>query len=123
MKEKEKVEIITRQIKKIVILDRIEFSLEDFFKRVELMAATGQPIALNWAEGIVFLCAPYHPNSDMIIEETLKGTIYWAGVMYAPMPDYQPIKKFGARGIPILDQTSLPHFRQVAEWLKKSEEQ
>jgi len=123
MKRKEKIEIVDRQVKKIVILDQMEFSLADFFKRIELMATAGQPIVLNWAEGIVFLSVPYHPDSDMIIEETLKGTIYLAGVMYASMPEYQPIKRFGAREIPILDQTSIPHFRQVAEWLKKSEEQ
>jgi hypothetical protein len=83
------------------------------------MAMSGQPVALNWAEGIVFLYFPYQPDNDMIIEETIKGTIYWTGVLFSSMPKYQPIKKFGAREVPIIDQTSIPYLRQVARWLKK----
>ena len=84
-----------------------------------MIVISGQPIALNWAEGIVFLYMPYQPNSDIMIEETLKGTMYWATVLFTSMPEYQPLKKFGAREIPIVDQTSIPYLRQVAQWLKK----
>ena len=116
---KEKIEIIVQSIKKIVIFECTEFSIEEFFKRIELVAISGQPVALSWSEGIVFLPVPYQPDSDIIIEEALKGTIYWGAVMFSSMPEYHPIKKFGAREIPIIDQTSIPYFRQVAQWLKK----
>ena len=116
---KEEIEIIVQPIKKIVIFECTEFSNEEFFKRIELMAMSGQPLVLNWAEGIVFLSLPYQPDSDIIIEEAMKGTIYLAGVMFSSMPKYQPIKKFGAREVPIIDQTSIPYLRQVAQWLKK----
>ena len=115
----EEIEVIVRPIKKIVIFECTEFSNEEFFKRVELMAMSGQPVVLNWAEEIVFLALPYQPESDIIIEQTMKGTIYWAGVMFSSMSKYQPIKKFGAREVPIIDQTPIPYLRQVAQWLKK----
>lgn len=115
----EKIEITVNPIKRVVIFECTELPIEEFFKRVELMAMSGMPIALNWSEGIVFLMAPYQPNSDIIIEQTLKGTFYWSTVIFSSMPNYQPIKKFGAREVAIIDQTSIPSFRQVAEWLKK----
>jgi len=115
----EKIEITVQPIKKIVIFECTELSTAEFFKRIELMAKSGQPVVLNWAEGIVFLSMPYQPNSDIIIEEAMKGTFYWAIVMFSSMPKYQPIKKMGAREIPIIDQTSIPYLRQVAQWLKK----
>lgn len=120
LKENVDIEIVIQPIKKLVIFECTEFSIEEFFKKIGLVAMSGQPIALNWAEGIVFLNSPYRPDSDMIIEQMLKkGTMYWAGVIYASMPEYQSFKKFGAREIPIINQTSVPYLRQVARWLKK----
>jgi len=115
----EKIEITVQPIKKIVIFECTEFSFEELFKRVELMVRSGQPVVLSWAEGIVFLAMPYQPNSDVMIEQALKGTMYLALVMFSSMPKYQPIKKFGAREIPIIDQTPIPYLKQVAQWLKK----
>jgi len=115
----EKIEISVQPIKKIVIFECTEFSTKEFFKRVELMVRSGHPVALSWAEGIVFLAMPYQPNSDVMIEQALKGTMYLASVMFSSMPKYQSIKKMGAREIPVIDQTPIPHLRQVAQWLKK----
>lgn len=119
MEEKKGVDIIFQPIKKIVIFNYIEFSKEEFFKRMELISSAGQPIALNWAEGIVFLFSPYQPESDVIVQEALKGTMYLDSVIFALMPKYQPVLKIGAREIPIMDQTTVPHLNQVAKWLKK----
>jgi hypothetical protein len=115
----EKIEITFQPVKKIVILECAEFSTEEFFRRVELMARSGHPVALNWAEGITFLAISYHPENDSIIEQALKGTIYLASVLFSSMPEYQSIKKIGALEIPIINQTSIPYLRQVAIWLKK----
>jgi len=76
-KELGKIEIIVSPIKKIVVFESTELSIEEFFERIRLMAMTGQPIALNWSEGMVFIASPYQPDSDVIIEQTLKGTIFW----------------------------------------------
>ena len=119
MKDNENIEIVVRPINRIVIFQCTEFSIEEFFKRIELLVTSGEPVALNWAEGIVFHALPYEPDGDGIIERTLKGTTYWSSVTFSSMPKYQPIKKFGAREIPIIDQTPVSHLKQVAEWLRK----
>jgi len=119
MKEDGEIEVTSQPIKKIVIFECNELSLHEFFQRMELVARSGAPLMLNWAEGIIFLPFPYNPNSDIIVEETLKGTFYWSTVMFSVMPEYVPLKKFGAREVPIIDQTSIPYFKQVAQWLKK----
>lgn len=119
MKENEEIEISLRIVKKIVILQCTKFPIREFFERIELMAKVSpQPIGLNWAEGIVFLYYPYHPDSDIIIEDALKGTQYWSVVIYSQMPKYQPLRKMGAREIPIMDQSAIPHLKRVARWLK-----
>ena len=59
------------------------------------------------------------PESDVMIEQAMKGTMYLASVMFSSMPEYQSIKKLGALEVPIIDQTSIPYMRQVGQWLKK----
>jgi len=119
MKENEEIEISLRTIKKIVILQCTKFPIEEFFKRVELIARSSrQPVGLSWAEGIVFLAMPYHSDSDIIIEELLKGTIYWSGVFFSRMPKYLSLKKMGTLEIPIIDQSAVLHLKRVAQWLK-----
>lgn len=117
--EHEKIEITLSPIKKIVIFECVELPIEEFFKRVELVAISGEQVALNWSEGIVFLFVPYYPDSDIIIEQALKGTFYWSAITFSSMPKYEPIKRFGVRDVPIIDQTSISTFRHVAQWLKK----
>jgi len=115
----EEIEITVQPMKKIVIFECTEFSTKEFFKRVELIVRTGHPVAPSWAEGIVFLVEPYQPDSDVMIEQALKGTMYLASVMFSLMPEYQSIKKMGTMEVPIIDQTPIPYLRQVAQWLKK----
>lgn len=122
MIDEEKVEITLRPVRKIVIFQCMEFSSEEFFQRVELLATGGEPVILNWAEGIVFIGMPYHPDCGEIVERTLKGTVYWSSVQFSSMPKYQPIKKVGYSKILIIDQTSISHLRQLAQWLKKRAE-
>jgi hypothetical protein len=113
-----KIDISVRPIKKLVIFECTEFTSQVFFEKVQFIAMAGEPIAINWAKGVVFLYMPYQPESDVIIKEMLTtGTIYWGSLIFAKMRDYQSIKKFGAREIPIINQETVPYLRQVAEWI------
>jgi hypothetical protein len=122
MEKENKIEIVEHPIKKIIILSAIQLSPEEFFKRMDLtaraLAMAGQPLMLNWAEGIIFLVSPYHSDSDIIVGETLKGTQYFSSVVFASMPRYESNKKLGVGDIPVIDQTSFPEMRQIAQWLK-----
>jgi len=118
--EEEKLEIEYRPLKKLVILESVEMPQKDLFERlVAQIKLSGQPVALHWAEGIVFLALPLDAQSDLIIDEMLTGTAYWASVSYAKMPSYQPIAKIGGVEIPIINQSHSPKMRQIAGWLKK----
>jgi len=55
MEMTEKIEVIVQPIKKIIIFECTKLSNEEFFQRIELLARTGQPVVLNWAEEITFL--------------------------------------------------------------------
>lgn len=113
-----KINIVVHPIKRLVIFECTEFTEREFFDKVQFIAMSGEPIAVNWAEGFVFLYTPYQPESEVIIKEMLsEGTVYWGSLIYAKMPSYQAIKKFGAREIPIINQETVPYLKQVAEWL------
>jgi len=118
--EEEKLEIEYRPLKKLVILESLEMPQKELFERlVAQIKLSGQPVALQWAEEIVFFAIPLDTQSDLIIDEMLKGKAYWANVSYAKMPTYQPIAKIGGVEIPIINQSHSPNMRQIAEWLSK----
>ena len=94
MKENKEVEIVDMPIKKIVILNSTKFSIDEFFKRIELMAKTGQPIGLSWSEGIVFMFFPFQPGSDIIVEHALEGTQYWSGFSFQKCRNINPSKRW-----------------------------
>jgi len=58
MEMTEKIEVIVQPIKKIIIFECTKLSNEEFFQRIELLARTGQPVVLNWAEEILWQCPP-----------------------------------------------------------------
>jgi hypothetical protein len=119
MQMENKIEIVEQPVKKIVILSSSRFSLDEFFQRTELMIRAGQPFALNWVEGVVFIFSPYLPDSEAMVEEALQGIHYWSSLAFAAMPKYEPIKRFGAIEIPIINQSSVPELKQVGDWLKQ----
>jgi len=119
MSETEKVEIEERPVKKIIIFETLKLPIDELLKRIGLLAGTGHLVPLQWAEGIMLIASPFHPECDVIVEEAMKGNMYWGSVMFAEMPKYEPIKKIGGIEIPIMDQSPSPVVRQVAQWLKK----
>jgi len=119
MNEDIDAEIVVRPIKRIVIFESLELSLDEFFKRMGLIARTGQLLALNWAEEVVFFYMPFAPESEAVIEDAMDGTVYWGSVVFASMPRYEPLRKIGGMEIPIIDQTPDPHLKKVARYLKE----
>lgn len=119
MSETADIEIEIRPVKKIVIFETLKLSIDELLKRVRLLAGTGQLVPLQWAEGILFLASPFHPECDVIVEEAMRGSMYLGTVMFAEMPKYEPTRKVGGIEIPVMDQSPSPVFRQVAQWLKE----
>ena len=49
--------------KELVILEMVEYTLEEIAQTSALIQETGRPIILNWAEGIVFHHSPLPFNT------------------------------------------------------------
>lgn len=105
-------------VEELVILEMVQYSLNKLAETGALIQDTGRPIIFNWAEGIVFHHTPLPFNTKELFKERKKGKIYWASVIYAPMPRYIPSLKVGPRDIPIV-ATPNALLKQAAAWIKK----
>ena len=125
MNEEEELEIEYKPIRKLIILESIELPQKELFERLATAISSEQSGILNWAEGIVFVASHMDHQSDRVMEDLLRGTVYWSSVFYAQMPTYQRFTKIAAIAraraieVPIIDQSSSPFMRQAAKWLKE----
>ena len=115
------IEIEYRPIRKIVVLDLEKLDKDELFERASAIRMTGEPIFLNWAEGIVFIAMPASPDITEVDENIMKGTAYFAGVTYSIMSKYQSLAQVGADKIPIIDQSASSMFNSIAKWIMKRE--
>lgn len=111
------VKISYMPVKELIILEMVEYSLRELADTCALLIEAGRPVVLNWAEGVAFHHQPLPFNTKELMKERLRGRIYWASVIYSPMPEYQSIIKVGTRDIPVL-ATPNPVLKQVARWMR-----
>jgi hypothetical protein len=110
-----------RPITKIVVLDVLKLETQDLFNRVAGLRMHQGGMMLNWVDGIVFLAFPADVRLDEVKEQSAKGVVYFATVLYATQPAYQSSVKVGAYQIPVLNQTKSRIFTSLAYWLKNRE--
>jgi hypothetical protein len=111
------MKITYKPAEELIILEMVEYSLDKLAETGALIQDTGRPVILNWAEGVVFHHMPLPFNTKELLKERQQGRIYWASVIYAPLPEYRPTLKIGPRDIPIV-ATPNPLLIQVAKWIK-----
>lgn len=111
------VEISYMPAEEIVILEMVEYDVQELAEVCIMLRQAGQAVALNWAEGMAFRHKPLPLNRKILLEERLEGRVYWSNVMFADMPEYSPSLKVGARDIPVL-KTPNPLLQEVARWIK-----
>jgi len=104
--------------KELIIMEMAEYEINELAETGRLLVESGRPMILNWAEGVAFHHTPLPFNTKELMEERMKGRIYWASVIYSLMPEYSPVLKIGAREIPILATPNL-FLKDVARWLKE----
>ena len=102
----------------LVILEMVEYTLEEIAQTSALIQETGRPIILNWAEGIVFHHSPLPFNKDLL-KERKRGRIYWSSVIFALMPEYRPMLKIGPRDIPVVATPNIL-LKKAARWIKEN---
>lgn len=113
------VRVIYKPVREIVILDYFQFSRDALDQMFARLIHSGMPIIAHWAEGLIFIYFPLAPETDELMENYLRGRIFWSSVNFALMPKYSPSIKVGGLEIPVLDVSNHPVLAEVARWLKK----
>jgi len=111
--------------KEIVIMQRNFFSSPDEIARFAWIVAGGKTSGLYWADGVAFVYFPL-PASTETAAKTLveKGQVYWTFVGYAIMSEYKSIIETKEKMmVPVINMSSNPMFRRIANWLKEQRQQ
>ena len=83
-----------------------------------VMNVSGQPMALYWAEGVVFLADFVEPEA--LPDEYVKGKVYASNVSHAPMVKYNTLIKVGNMEVPVIDVSSNIALRDLARWIREN---
>ncbi len=115
------IKIAYEPFNEIVIKEYIRFDkIEDLIYIFAQARASGAPVSLSWVNGIVFVHEPLLSDNDQVVEDLLKGRIYWTNVSFAEMPKYTPVFETREKlQVPIINVSSSATLSQVAEWLKQ----
>ena len=118
---KNEVAISYSPFKEIVILEKTRFNTPEDIARFTSVIAGGKLAGLYWVDGVVFLYFPLPASTTVVAKELLEnGKVYWTFVGYALMPKYaQVIETKEKMIVPVVDISSDPILRKVAQWLKE----
>jgi len=118
---KPEVSISYSPFKEIVVMEKTYFNTPEDIARFTSVIAGGKLAGLYWVEGVVFLYFPLPASTTAVARELLENRkVYWTFVGYALMPKYMPIIETKEKMIvPVVDISSDPVLKQVAQWLKE----
>ncbi len=118
------MEIVVEPWKKLIIHELLEYRFEDLAKLVATQSVQQGGTAIptiSWAEGVAFLISPFPDESEVIIEEKLKGIIHYNTVLFALKPGFEA--EIFMRGsqirINLIDVGTNEIFRLLAGTLKE----
>lgn len=113
-------DIVCQPPKQLTVLECTHYpSVDALAKVVAIILSTGESVVLKWAEGVVFSYSPIAPSTDLLLNEYVKGRVYWSDVVYAIMPEYKQTIRVGAFDVPIIDVSPSPLLSEAAKWMKK----
>ena len=121
---KTEVAVTYSPFKEIVIMEKTFFNTPEDMARFTSVIAGGKLAGLYWVEGVVFLYFPLPASTAVVATALLEdGKVYWTFVGYALMPKYAPVIETKEKMIvPVVDITSDPILRKVAQWLKEQKQ-
>ncbi len=107
--------------KEIVVMERDFFPTPDDIARFASIIAGGKAAGLYWAEGVVFLYFPLPASTETAAKALVENNrVYWTFVGYSLMPKYQlTIETKEKMIVPVIDMSSNPMLRKIADWLKE----
>jgi hypothetical protein len=115
------VSVSYEPFKEIVVMEKTHFNSPEELARFTSVIAGGKLAGLYWVDGIVFLYFPLPASTAAVAKELLeKRKVYWTYLGYSAMPKYSPIIETKEKMIvPVVDISSDPILKGVAEWLKQ----
>jgi len=121
--EQSRMEIVVEPWRKLIIHELLEYKFEDLAKLVATQSVQQGGTAIptiSWAEGVAFLISPFPDESEVIIEEKLKGIIHYNTVLFALKPGFEA--EIFMRGsqirINLIDVGTNEIFKLLAQTLK-----
>ena len=118
------VAVTYQPFKEIVIMEKTRFNTPEEIARFTSVVAGGKLAGLYWVEGVVFLYFPLTASTTVVAKELLEnGKVYWTFVGFALMPKYtQVIETKEKMIVPVVDISSDPILKTVAQWLKEQKQ-
>ena len=112
--------IVCRAPKELVILECTHYpSVEALSRIVAVVMSSGESVILKWAEGVVFSYSSISPSTELLVDEYVKGRVFWSDVVYTLMPEYKQSIRVGTYDIPVIDVSPNPLLSEAAKWMKK----
>lgn len=118
------MEITIEPWKKLIIHEVIEYSFDDWMTQIAFSSKTagGAIPTINWANGIVFQSFNF-PDTNIIVEEKLKGVLHWSSVMFAIKEKYEKQLIKDNATINLIDVSVNEIFKKLADKLKEHSKQ
>jgi hypothetical protein len=111
------VEIALEPLKRVVVRELVKYdSAQQMVNSLAIIMKMGQPILLNWSDGVVFVSQPIPPPE--MPEEYAKGELYIASISYAPMAEFAHNVKSGNMEMPVIDVSRSPLSQELGKFLK-----
>jgi glutamate racemase len=114
------VEIICSPPKQLIILECTHYpSMEALARIIAVVISSGESVIIKWAEGVAFIYTLLQPTTEDLMNEFLKGRVYWSDVIYAEMPEYKQTIRVGTFDIPVIDVSPNRLLCDTTKWMKK----
>ena len=119
-----KVKIKYEPFEEIVVKDYVHYeNIQHLLYIFAQLRASGTPVSLNWAKGVIFAHAPLPPSTDQLMEDYLKGRLHIISVSFALMPEYKEVVSYKSPQreeipIPVINASDSKALCEFAEWLK-----
>src|SRR5947199_7715947 len=111
------VEIAHEPLKKVVVRELVKYdNPQQLVGSLAIIMKMGQPILLNWCEGMVFVSQPIPPPE--MPEGYAKGELYIASISYAPMPELTHKVNAGTTEMPVIAASRSPLSQEMGGFLK-----
>jgi len=118
---KNEVTVKYEPFQEIIIMEKTFFSTPEDIARFTSVIAGGKLAGVYWVDGVVFLYFPLPASTTAVAKALIENRrVYWTFVGYSLMPKYElTIETKEKMIIPVVNISSDPVLKQVAQWLKE----